>query len=50
MRSHHLSCLGMANPEEGKVKAHDMTVIKRSSADPLRNGAPNRTQGHAHPG
>ena len=40
MRSHHLSCLGMANPEDGKKKAHDMTVIKRSSADMLRNGAP----------
>jgi Transposase DDE domain len=40
MRSHHLSCLGMANPEDGKKKAHDMTVIKRSSADQLRNGAP----------
>ena len=39
MRSHHLSCLGMANPEDGKKKAHDMTVIKRSSADQLRNGA-----------
>ena len=40
MRNHHLSCLGMANPEDGKKKAHDMTVIKRSSADQLRNGAP----------
>jgi hypothetical protein len=29
----------MANPEDGKKKAHDMTVIKRSSADQLRNGA-----------
>ena len=40
MRTHHMSCLGMANPEDGKKKAHDMTVIKRSSADQLRNGAP----------
>ncbi len=40
MRTHHLSCLGMANPEDGKKKAHDMTVIKRSSAEQLRNGAP----------
>lgn len=39
LRSHHMSCLGMANPEDGKKKAHDMTVIKRSSADQLRNGA-----------
>jgi hypothetical protein len=30
----------MANPEEGKKKAHDLTVIKRSTADQLRNGAP----------
>jgi len=41
MRSHHLSCLGMASPEDGKKKAHDITVIKRSHADDLRNGAPN---------
>lgn len=40
MRTHHMSCLGMANPEDGKKKAHDMTVIKRSSADELRNAAP----------
>jgi hypothetical protein len=40
MRNHHLSCLGMANPEDGKKKAHDITVIKRSSADQLRNDAP----------
>lgn len=40
MRNHHMSCLGMANPEDGKKKAHDMTVIKRSTADQLRNGTP----------
>lgn len=40
MRTHHMSCLGMANPEDGKKKAHDVTVIKRSTADQLRNGAP----------
>jgi len=40
MRNHHMSCLGMANPEDRKKKAHDMTVIKRSSAGQLRNGAP----------
>lgn len=42
MRTHHMSCLGMANPEDGKKKAHDITVIKRSSAEQLRNGAPVR--------
>ncbi len=30
----------MANPEDGKKKAHDVTVIKRSTAEQLRNGAP----------
>jgi len=40
MRNHHMSCLGMANPEDGKKKAHDITVIKRSSVQELRNGAP----------
>lgn len=40
MRNHHMSCLGMANPKDGKKNAHDMTVIKRSTADQLRNGAP----------
>ncbi len=30
----------MANPEDGKKTAHDMTVINRSSAEQLRNGAP----------
>lgn len=39
MRTHHMSILGMANPEDGKKKAHDVTVIKRSSADQLRNNA-----------
>jgi len=42
MRTHHMGCLGMANPEDGKKKAHDITVIKRSSAEQLRNGAPVR--------
>ena len=40
LRTHHMSCLDMANPEDGKKKAHYMTVIKRSSADQLRNSAP----------
>ena len=40
MRSHHLSCLGMAHPEDGKQKVHDMTVIKRSTAGQLRYGSP----------
>ena len=40
MRTHHMSCLGMANPEDGKKKPHDVTVIKRSTAEQRRNGAP----------
>ena len=39
MRTHHLSCLAMAEPKEGKKKEHDMAVIKRSTVDALRNGA-----------
>ncbi len=39
LRTHHLSCLDMANPEDGKKKAHDITVIKRRTAVQLRYGA-----------
>jgi hypothetical protein len=39
MRTHHLSCLDMATPEDGKKKAHDITVIKRRTAAELRYGA-----------
>jgi hypothetical protein len=39
LRSHHLSCLDMANPEDGRKKAHDITVIKRRSAQELRYGS-----------
>ena len=39
LRTHHLSCLDMATPEDGKKKAHDVTVIKRAAADDLRYGA-----------
>ena len=42
LRTHHMSCLDMSNPQDGKKKAHDMTVIKRSSADKLRYGAEKR--------
>jgi len=40
MRTHHLSCLGMSDPAQGKKREHDMSVIKRSSAENLRYGAP----------
>ena len=39
MRTHHLSCLAMAEPKDGKKKEHDMAAIKRSTADALRYGA-----------
>lgn len=39
LRNHHLSCLDMATPEDGKKKAHDVTIIKRATADDLRYGA-----------
>jgi hypothetical protein len=39
LRSHHLSCLDMANPEDGRKMAHDITVIKRRTAGELRYGA-----------
>lgn len=39
MRTHHLSCLAMAEPKDGKKKEHDMLAIKRSTADALRYGA-----------
>lgn len=39
LRNHHLSCLDMANAEDGKKKAHDITVIKRRTAQELRYGA-----------
>ena len=40
MRTHHLGCLAMAEPRDGKKKEHDMAAIKRSTAEALRNGAP----------
>lgn len=39
LRTHHLSCLDMANPEDDRKKAHDITVIKRRTAEELRYGA-----------
>jgi len=39
MRTHHLSCLAMAEPKDGKKKEHDMAAIKRSTVEALRNGA-----------
>ncbi len=40
LRTHHLSCLDMVAPEDGKKKVHDMRVIKRSTAESLRYGGP----------
>jgi hypothetical protein len=40
LRNQHLSCLDLVKPEDGKKKAHDTTVIRRSTAQTLRNAAP----------
>jgi len=40
LRNQHLSCLDLVKPEDGKKKVHDTTVIRRSSPEALRNGAP----------
>jgi hypothetical protein len=39
LRTHQLSCLALTEPKAGKKKEHDMSVIKRSSAEALRYGA-----------
>lgn len=39
LRTHHMSCLDLVTPNDGKKKAHDVTVIRRSSAEQLRFGA-----------
>lgn len=39
LRNQHLSCLDLVKPNDGKKKAHDVTVIRRSSVEALRNGA-----------
>jgi Transposase DDE domain len=41
LRSHHLGYLALGKPDEGKKKAHDITILKRSTIRVLRNGAPN---------
>ena len=42
LRTHHMSLLDSAESHltSGKKSEHDMAIIKRSSADALRNGAP----------
>lgn len=39
LRTHHMSCLDLVKPNDGKKKAHDVTVIRRSSVEQLRYGA-----------
>jgi len=41
VRTQHLSCLDFVKPTDGKKKAHDVTVMRRSDPENLRNGAPN---------
>ncbi len=40
LRNQHLRCLDLVRPDDGKKGMHDTTVIRRSTADALRNGAP----------
>lgn len=40
LRTHQMSCLDQVDLEDGEKKLHDMKVIKRSTAETLRNGAP----------
>ena len=39
VRTQHLSCLDLVKPEDGKKKVHDVTLIRRSDSESLRNGA-----------
>jgi hypothetical protein len=39
LRSHHLGYIELSEPDAGKKKAHDITIIKRATTDVLRNGA-----------
>jgi hypothetical protein len=39
LRTHHLSHLDVARPADGKKREHDMSVIKRSDTQTLRNHA-----------
>ena len=39
LRCHHLGYIGLGEPDAGKKKSHDITVIKRSTPETLRNGA-----------
>ncbi len=40
LRNQHLRCLDLVRPDDGKKRVHDTTVIRRSTAEALRNGAP----------
>lgn len=39
LRTHHMSCLDLVKPNDGKKRVHDVTVIRRSSVEQLRYGA-----------
>jgi len=39
LRSHHLGYIELSQPDAGKKKAHDITIIKRATTETLRNGA-----------
>jgi hypothetical protein len=39
LRCHHLGYIGLGEPDAGKKKSHEITVIKRATPETLRNGA-----------
>lgn len=39
LRSHHLGYIELSQPDAGKKKAHDITIIRRATTAALRNGA-----------
>ena len=39
LRCHHLGYIALGEPDAGKKKSHDITVIKRATPEALRNGA-----------
>ncbi len=44
LRNHHLGYLTLAQPDEGKKKSHDITILKRCTIQALRDGAPKGTK------
>ena len=39
LRSHHLGHIELGEPDDGNKKVHDVTLLRRATAETLRNGA-----------